>query len=202
MTQGIGTESFAGEARNRQSGYSLVEALIVVFIGLILTASAVPMVLSALHSYTVNLAANSVSRTIGVTRYAAISQGGNACTLFAGNQFGQDLNCNGSFTAIAADRRESRVQIPIGVTLSTMPPAGVTANGMPFSPLPTPFPGGCTAYVINFNPRGNKAAVCGTATGGAVTNVLFLTGWNNTTAVTITGTGRARSWRYISGAWQ
>ena len=196
-TPKLGAHSLAGAARNRQRGYSLVEAMIVVLIGLILTGLAVPMVQSALRSYTVGSTANSVSRLIGVIRYTAIAQGQVGCTLFAGNQFGQDLLCGGTF-----DATETRVQIPNGVTLSQTPPGGVTTTGLPFSPVPTQLPGGCTTYAITFSTRGNKAAVCGTATGGAVTHVFFLTGWNNTTAVTITGTGRARSWRYISGSWQ
>jgi Tfp pilus assembly protein FimT len=196
-TPKLGAHSLAGAARNRQRGYSLVEAMIVVLIGLILTGLAVPMVQSALRSYTVGSTANSVSRLIGVARYAGITQGRNSCTLFAGNQFGQDLNCDGAFGST-----EVRVQIPVGVTVSQAPPGGVTTAGLPFSPAPTQIPSACTTYAVAFSPRGNKASVCGTASGGAETHVFFLTGWNNTTAITITGTGRARSWRFISGTWQ
>ena len=92
MTQRLCTESFGDKAQNRERGYSLVEALIVVLIGLILTGLAVPMVQSALRSYTVNSAANNVSRMVGVSRYAGITRGSNSCTLFAGNQFGVDQN--------------------------------------------------------------------------------------------------------------
>jgi len=196
-TQGLCTESIAGETWNRQRGYSLVEALIVVFIGLILTGLAVPMVQSALRSYTVNSAANNVSRLIGVSRYAGITQGRNSCTLFAGNQFGLDPDCDGAFGA-----NDTRVQIPNGVTVSLSPPGGITTTGLPFSPAPDEFPSPCTTLAITFNTRGSKTFVCTTATGGAATNVFFLTGWNNTTAVTITGTGRSRSWQFIGGTWQ
>ena len=92
VIQELPPESFPLKARNRQSGYSLVEAIIVIAIGLILTGLAVPMVQSAIRSYTVNSAANNVSRMVGVSRYAGITQGSNSCTLFAGNQFGVDQN--------------------------------------------------------------------------------------------------------------
>ena len=196
MAQDLCMKPFAGGARNRQSGFSLVEAIIVIAIGLILTGLAVPMVQSAIRSYTVNSAANNVSRMVGVSRYAGITQGRNSCTLFAGNQFGVDQNCNGSF-----QNTETRVQIPNGVTLSLTVPAGVTTTGMPFSPLPSLMTG-CSTVAITFNTRGSKTSVCGAATGGAVTNVFFLSGWNVNTAITITGTGRARSWQYLNGAWQ
>jgi len=195
MTQRIRTQSLAGEARSRQSGYSLVEALIVVAIGLILTTFSIVMVQSALRNYTVTSAANNVSRMIGVIRYQAITQGSNACTLFTGNQFGADADCDGAFSNI-----DQRVQIPAAMTLSLPVPTGVTTTGMPFSPLPTLMTG-CTTVAITFNTRGSKTAICGTATGGAVTNVFFLSGWNTNTAITITGTGRARSWQFINGAW-
>jgi len=188
MTQGRCTESLVGEARNRQRGYSLVEALIVVAIGLILTGFAIPMVTSAMRSYTVNSAADNVSRIIGVARYAGIAQGRNSCTLFTGNQFGLDPDCNGAFTA-----RDTRVQIPNGVRVVLSPPGGVPTNGTEFT---------CATYAITFNTRGSKTRVCGADIGGAVTNALYLTGGNNTASVTITGPGRARSWRYVGGTWQ
>lgn len=188
MTHGLWTESLAADGRSRQRGYSLVEALIVVFIGMILTGFAVPMVQSALRSYTVSSAANNVSRLIGVARYAAIVQGREQCTLFAGDQFGLDPNCDGAF-----DPTDTRVQIPNGVIVDQIPPAGVPQSGSLFD---------CTTYDITFNTRGSKTRVCRTITVGTVTHAFYLTGWGNTTAVTVTGTGRARSWRYLNGAWQ
>ena len=197
MAQKLLTSSHAGRARRRQGGYSLVEALIVVAIGLILTTFAVVRVQSALRTYTVNSTANSLARLTGVIRYQALTQGTNVCTLFLNNQFGIDPNCDGAFGP-----NDNRVQIPNGVTFSVTTPGGVTATGMPFSPLPIPIGGGCATAAMAFNSRGNKTALCGVATTGAQTHVFFLTGWNNNSAVTITGTGRARSWQFINNAWQ
>jgi len=194
MAHRIRTQSQAGEARNRQSGYSLVEALIVVAIGLILTGFGVVMLQSALRSYTVSSAANSVSRLIGVIRYTGITQGSNSCTLFANNQFGIDPDCDGAFGP-----NDTRVQIPAALTVSSTTSLPLTS--LPFSPAPTSV--SCSDYAIIFNTRGNKTTVCGTTTGGAVTNVFYLSdAWGNTSAVTVTGTGRARSWQFINGGWQ
>ena len=193
MAHRLRTQSLAGEARNRQSGYSLVEALIVVAIGLILTGFGVVMLQSALRSYTVSTTANSVSRLIGVIRYTGITQGSNSCTLFTGNQFGIDPDCDGAFT-----NTDTRVQIPAAMTVSSTTSLALTS--LPFSPEPDPV--SCSNYAIIFNTRGSKTSVCGTTTGGAVTNVFFVSGWGNTSAVTVTGTGRARSWQFINGVWQ
>ena len=184
---------FAGGARNRQSGYSLVELLIVIAIGLILTGLAVPMVQSAIRNYTLTSAANNVSRMVGVARFTGISQGSISCTLFMDNQFGVDQDCNGAF-----GNTETRVQIPNSVTVSNSTSLSLTS--LPFSPAPSTI--SCATYAMRFNTRGGKTRVCGAATGGAVTHIFFLTDGTNETAVTITGTGRARSWRYLGGAWQ
>jgi type II secretory pathway pseudopilin PulG len=193
MTQRICRQSLTSRARNRQSGYSLVEALIVVAIGLILTAFSVVMVQSALRNYTVTSTANAVSRFIGVVRYTGITQGANRCILFAGNQFGADPDCNGAFL-----NDDQRVQVPAAMTVSQTTTLPLTS--LPFNPAPTTV--ACSNFAVTFNTRGIKTSVCGTATGGAVTHVFFLSGWGITSAVTVTGTGRARSWQFINGAWQ
>jgi len=196
MTQRCSTAR-DGKALNRESGYSLVEALIVVAIGLILTGFAVVRVQSALRSYTVSSTANSVSRLIGVARYSGITRSRNTCLLFTSNQFGIDGDCDAAFTT-ADTAADTRVQIPSGVTVSST--TTLSLASLPFSPAPTAI--SCANYAITFNTRGNKTSVCGTTTGGAVTNIFFLSGWGNTAAVTVTGTGRARSWQFLNGAWQ
>ena len=52
MTQELTAESVSRRARDRRNGFSLLETLIVVSIGMILLAFSVPMVQSALRSYT------------------------------------------------------------------------------------------------------------------------------------------------------
>lgn len=201
MAQELTAESFSSRARNRQNGFSLLEALIVVSISLILTAFAVPMVQSALRSYTLNSATGNVSRIVQQARYVAINQGSDACTLLAGNQFGIDANCNGAFdTTGPAVPIEGRIQIPLGVTVVQTHPDSISTSSMPFPSDPTEFT--CGTFAARFNSRGSKTTVCGNPTGVAVTNKLFVTGWGTTNAVTITGTGRAKSWRWDGTTWR
>ena len=162
MAQELTAESFPRRTRDRQNGYSLIEALVVVSIGLILTAFAIPSVQSALRSYTINSATSNLSRMVQQIRYAAISQGSDACTLFVGNQFGIDANCDGALA-----NTDVRIQVPIGVTLDQAS-ANSTAS-MPFPAAPIPF--GCTTFAVTFNSRGSKTKVCGTATLPADTHI-------------------------------
>jgi len=163
-----------------------------VAIGMVVLAFTIPSVQSTLRSYTLNSTALNVSRMFQTARFTAINQGSNACTVFQGNQYGVDLNCNG-----ALDGTETRVAIPPGVSLAT---TGPSLAGMPYPTAPVVV--SCSGYTVTFNSRGTKATVCGTATGAAVTNIVFLTGWGNTRAVTVTGTGRARTWSYTGTTWQ
>ena len=193
MTQELTAESVSRRARDRRNGFSLLETLIVVSIGMILLAFSVPMVQSALRSYTFNSATSNVSRMVQQARYAAISQGTDVCTVLAGNQFGIDANCDGALAST-----DPRVQLPVGVTVDQT--STLSTATMPFPAVPTTF--SCSTFVVTFNSRGSKMSACGTASGVAVTHVLFMTGWGGTNAVTVTGTGRARSWRWDGSAWQ
>lgn len=196
MTQELTAESFPRRTRDRQNGFSLVEALIVVAIGMILMGIAIPMVQSALRIYTLNSATSNLSGMVQQTRYVAINQGSDACTLLAGNQFGIDANCNG-----ALDSTEIRIQIPIDVTVQTSS-SSTSTSSMPF-PTGTMQEFTCGTYAARFNSRGSKTDVCGTTGFGVViTHILYVTGWGNTNAVTITGTGRAKSWRWDGAAWR
>ena len=193
MTRRLPAEFFPRETPGREKGFSLVEALIVVSIGLVLTALAIPMVRRAVQSYTLNSAATNMARMVELARYAAISQGGNVCTVFASNQFGLDANCDGLFA-----NSDVRMVVPAGVSLGS---SGPSTTGMSF-PIP-PEGVSCSDYSIKFNARGSKSIVCGTATASATTNIVFITGWGNTrAAVTVTGTGRTRSWSWNGSTWR
>lgn len=177
----------------KENGYSLIEALIVITIGLILTAMAIPMTQNALRIYRLNSASTNLSRMVQQTRYVAINQGQDACTLLAGSEFGIDPDCDGAFSA-----NDIRVLVPLGVQVQQT--SAISTTSMPFPSDPTPFT--CGTFAARFNSRGSKTSVCGTATGMAVTNKLFVTDGTDTNAVTITGTGRARTWRWNGSAWQ
>lgn len=173
-------------------GFSLVEAIVVVAVGMIILGFTIPSVQSALRNYTLNSAATNVTRMFSTARYVAINQGSNACTVLQNRQYGVDTNCNGTL-----DNTETRMAVPNGVSLASSGPA---LTGLPFPTTPAIV--SCANFAITFNNRGTKTTVCGTATGGAVTNIIFIAGWGNTRAVTITGIGRARTWTYTGTTWR
>ena len=167
----------------REKGFSLVEMMIVVFIAMVLMGFAIPVVISSIRNYNLNSASTNMSRMVQLARYAAIRQGSPACTVLEGTFFGVDTNCSG-----ALDNIEQRFALPVGVTLSAVGPATTT---MDFSAAPTVV---ASPYVITFTARGSSAA-------SPTVSLVYITGWGNTNAVTVTGTGRARSWRYSGSAW-
>ena len=64
-----------GRARRVSRGFSLVEAVMVLAVGMILTAVAVPLVQSAVRTYRFRTAVSNVSWAIQATRYRAIMSG-------------------------------------------------------------------------------------------------------------------------------
>jgi prepilin-type N-terminal cleavage/methylation domain-containing protein len=61
--------------RRTATGFTLLELLIVIAIGLILAAFAIPMTINATRSYQLNAAVSSASGAIQSTRYLAIMRG-------------------------------------------------------------------------------------------------------------------------------
>ena len=167
-----------------QKGFSFLELLIVISIGLVIMGFAIPMVQSALRNYTLNSAATNITRTMQLARYTAIQQGSNACTVLVGNTFGADADCDG-----ALDPNAMAVVLPSGVTMTDTGPA---TTGMNFSTDPTAV---ASPFTVTFNSRGSTT-VAPTA------SLIYLTGWGNSTAVTVSGAGRARTWQYNGDIWR
>jgi type II secretory pathway pseudopilin PulG len=61
--------------QNRATGFTLVELLLVVAVGMILTAAAIPVTRSAIATYKLDAAADSASGAIQATRFQAIMHG-------------------------------------------------------------------------------------------------------------------------------
>ena len=157
--------------RSRNRGFSLVELLIAVAIGMVLMALAIPVLQNAMRNYSLNSAASNVSRIVQLARYTAIRQGSDACTVLDGTIFGIDADCDG-----ARDANQQSYALPTGMNYSTAP-----------TPVDPPF-------AMTFNSRGSTD-VAPTA------SLVYLTGWGNSAAVTISGAGRARNWRYTGDTW-
>jgi prepilin-type N-terminal cleavage/methylation domain-containing protein len=66
---------FKRRFRRRDLGYSLIELLMAVLVGTVLTAMAIPASRSAIKSFQLDGAVDSVSGTIQATRYQAIMHG-------------------------------------------------------------------------------------------------------------------------------
>ena len=165
-------------------GFSILELMIVVTIGLILMGFSIPMIQSAMRNYTLNSAATNITRMMQLARYTAIQQGSNACTVLAGNMFGADADCDG-----ALDPNAMAIALPSGVTMTGTGPA---TTGMNFSTAPVAV---AAPFAITFTSRGGT-------TDSPTVDLIYLTGWGNSTAVTVSGAGRARTWQYNGSTWR
>lgn len=194
MTYGIPSGNSAMERRNKEKGFSLVELIVAVAIALVLMGFAIPVILSAMRNYTLSSASSNMTRLMQQARYAAIQRGGNSAVrqVVRGGRsfFAVDRDCDN-----AAGNTEQAYAIPLRVSLSNTGPA--TGN-LIFSAPPTPV---ADPFVITFNARGNKIISCTNATASAAPSLIYVTDGSNTNAVTVSGAGRARGWRYDGSAW-
>ena len=172
--------------RGKEKGFSLLEITIVVAIMMVTIAFAFPAVQNSMRNYRLGGAVTNVTRMIQMTRYAAIRQGTNACTLsVGGNTLGVDANC--SATVDAGDT--TFIVLPDGVTLTNVGPAPA---GMPFPAAPVPV---AAPFAITFTPRGTKTVP-------PATSIFYLTGYGMTYAVTVSSAGRARGWQFDGTTWR
>ena len=175
-----------------QKGFSFLELLIVISIGLVIMGFAIPMVQSALRNYTLNSAATNITRVMQLARYTAIRQGSNACTVLVGTIFGIDAidnvagtpGCDG-----ALDPNAMAIALPSGVSMTD---TGPVTTGMNFSTAPVAV---ADPFAITFTSRGGT-------TDSPTVDLIYLTGWGNSTAVTVSGAGRARTWQYNGSTWR
>ena len=193
-----------------QSGFSLIELLIVLAIMLIASAMTVPLIMTSVSQYRLRTSAVDLNglvqrartravrdnRTYAV-QTATVTQGG-----FTYTQVYLDLNGNNIL-----DAGEPMIQVQRNVSLNTSPGTAAIPNAtLGFSPQST------TAQV-NFNARGTPCvivnAVCSSwdsagATPSQVGFVYYLqstsgasTSW---AAVSISPSGRFRSWSYYNNS--
>ena len=184
MKSALNGGCFLNSKRGRNRGFSIVELLIAIVIGMVLMGFAIPVLQNAMRNYSLNSAASNVSRILQLARYTAIRQGSDACTVLDGTIFGIDADCDG-----ARDANQQSYALPTGITLEN---TGPDPGGMNYSTAPTPVPP--PDFVMRFNTRGSTN-VAPTA------SLVYLAGWGNSAAVTISGAGRARHWRYSGDTW-
>jgi type IV fimbrial biogenesis protein FimT len=179
----------------KTSGYSLIEMMVTLAVGLILVSVALPTMIGAIQSYRLNSSAQQVANLIDLTRYTAIRRNAvvsmqttpsnNGSTIFY-----VDLNGNG-----ALDPTEPMVLLPTDMQLATTQPLtpGPASTGL----APT------QNFVsqISFDYRGTVNY----PVGGPLAAYFLAVGFTNQAqygcrAITVTPMGQTKAWKTVGSA--
>lgn len=179
------------------AGYSLVEMMVTLAVGLILVSVALPTMISAIQSYRLNSTAQQIANLTELTRYTAIRRNAVMSMQMAPNYKGStvfylDLNGNG-----IPDATEPMVVLPTDMQL---------ANGQPLTPKATStklVPAQDFTTQINFDYRGTAVPLVG---GPVATYFLALSYVNQAQygcrAITVTPMGQTKVWKTVgNGTW-
>ena len=180
-----------GAIRCGQLGYSLIETVMTLAVGLILVSMALPVLVGAIQSYRLNSIAQQTADLIGLARYTAIRRNSVVSLLLTPDNttFFIDVNGNGTL-----DAGEPMVMLPSDMQI---------ANGQSLTPDKASI--GITglqdfAGAIAFDYRGTVNYSPGGATGA-----YFLAfGYTNQTqygcrAVTVIPMGQTKLWKAPAG---
>ena len=187
--------SSSHERLRKAAGYSLVEMMVTLTVGLILVSVALPTMIGAIQSYRLNSASQQIANLVDLTRYTAIRR--NAVTTMQmavsnGNTvFFIDLNGNAK-----PDANEPMVVLPSDMQL---------ANNQPLTPGPssigyTPTQNFTTQVTFDYRGTVNYPA-------GAPLAAYFLAlGYTNqaqygSRAVTVTPMGQTKVWKTLGNTW-
>ncbi len=184
-------------SRHRTAGFSLVELVTVLAVGLIMTAVAVPGAMRQYRQYRLNSSTVSVANLLQRCRYEAIRLNTNVSCLGnaapAGFTFWADSNNNG-----AVDLGEPQYLFPNDLVLGPAgaPGAAPTAN-FPGGVTPAPGVGGG----ITFTPRGGIVPPVGGG-GGFFFSIGYpaAMGINTFRGVTVSPTGKTKIWGATPGS--
>jgi type IV fimbrial biogenesis protein FimT len=181
---------------SRVAGYSMVEMMMTLAIGLVLASIALPTMVGAIQSYRLNSAAQQVANLIELTRYSAIRRNSlmslqmtvkNGSTVFY-----VDLNGNGS-----PDPIEPMVMLPSDMQLANHQPLTPAATSTGLAPTQD------FTSQITFDYRGTVNF----SGGGAVAAYFLALGYVNQAqygcrAITVTPMGQSKVWKApASGSW-
>ena len=202
--------------RKKQSGFSLLELLVVVAIIMVIAAMATPNVMNAINGIRLRGSASEVAGLLQQCRQVAVRSNRyytvRPAMVTGARAAFVDLNYNTTFDG-GAPAPEPIIQFPQSVTVVT---AGAPNTGNLFSNAFQP--GFAPLSVLpSFNARGLPCVGAGNAppqpnsvcnnNAGAVGFVYYLSqtrpfgavGW---AAVTVTPAGRIRVWTYSGSTWQ
>jgi prepilin-type N-terminal cleavage/methylation domain-containing protein len=194
-----------------QSGFTLTELLVVVVIGMITAAMAMPLFSTAVGQYRLRTSAVDLDGLLQRARTRAVRDNRSYALQTAQvvqgaltyTQVYLDLNGNATL-----DVGEPSIQLQRNVTL-------VTGGGIPAIPVATlGFTPQATTAQVNFNARGtpcvlvNGLCISWDSAGVAPNQVGFvyylrapLGGGNSWSAVSIAPSGRFRAWSYSNATW-
>ena len=178
------------------TGYSLVEMMVTLAVGLILVSVALPTLIGAIQSYRLNSTSQQIANLIELTRYTAIRRNAvmsmqmtvsNGSTIFY-----VDLNGNGSL-----DPTEAMVILPSDMQL---------ANNQPLTPGPASTglaPTQNFISQINFDYRGTVNFPPGSQPAAYFLAVGFTNqAQYGCRAITVTPMGQTKAWKTVgSSAW-
>jgi prepilin-type N-terminal cleavage/methylation domain-containing protein len=179
--------------RSKELGFTLVEMVVTLAVGLILVSMALPVMIGAIQSYRLNSVAQQTANLIELTRYAAIRRNTivslHKTVQNANTVFFIDLNGNGTL-----DADEPMIMLPNDMQI---------ANGQSLTPGPASTGLNNTqdfVDTITFDYRGTVNFPVGGATG---TYFLAL-GYTNQTqygcrAITVVPMGQTKLWKAPAG---
>lgn len=184
--------------RSKASGYSLVEIVMTLAIGLILVSIALPTLVGAIQSYRLNSVAQQTANLIDLARYAAIRRN-TIISLHRTVQNGNtilyiDLKGNGNL-----DAGEPLVMLPSDMQI---------ANGQPLTPGPastglSPTQDFTTTMKMTFDYRGTLNYNAGIQPSAYFLALAYTTqAQYGCRAITVTPMGQTKIWKApASGTW-
>ncbi len=181
-----------GSYRSKERGFTLVEMVVTLAVGLILVSMALPVMIGAIQSYRLNSAAQQAATLIDLTRYTEIPRN-TIVSLHKTVQNGNtilfiDLNGNG-----ALDADEPMIMLPNDMQI---------ANGQSLTPDPASTGLNTQDFTdtVTFDYRGTV-----NYPGGGATGAYFLAlGYTNQTqygcrAITVVPMGQTKLWKAPTG---
>jgi prepilin-type N-terminal cleavage/methylation domain-containing protein len=184
------------KAARRQSGFTMIEAAVVILLAGIIMAFATPKIVNAMREHRLSMAVREVSDQIQRARAQAIQDNATRALMVdtSGRQLGLAIYVGG---VIPNASSAYYVPLPQGITFQT--PTGVVA---PLAGTPTgsavSFPsygGSATVLQQDFTSRGFPSVAAGTM------NAIYLTNGVTYRAITMSSYGNIRTWWWEGGAW-
>jgi Tfp pilus assembly protein FimT len=183
---------------NGECGLSLIELVIVVTIGILVTAMAVPTLITAVNNYRLRSSVVDLNTLLQQVRMQAIrdNKSYNIASDLSGTRiFAETVNVNGSW-----DSGEPLVMLQRNVSVD-MGNSSPAISNLGFTPSSTNL--GFTSRGV---PCSGVVPACSTWSGNQQVGFVFYlqsTNGGNTSwgAISVSPSGRFRSWSYSGGAW-